>query len=194
MTTKRRSKTKTVKHVGSAHGREAAPAGSAKTRESSPDTMAGIGLLTATVVAMLVLIAIVAAMSNRSTTPKRESVASKPIQASASYEPLAVAVASKKPSSTDAKPAAADSTYVGCLRSEGDGQKLVLTEVGGKDVPQSRNWKTMFVTKKSAKLEVRPAGTLALRQHVGQTVQVSGRRVDDRIAARSVKVVGATCS
>jgi hypothetical protein len=177
MTTKRRSKTKAVKHT-------------AKTRESSHDTMAGIGLLAATVVAMLVVIAIVAAMSNRSTPAKRESAPSKTIQASASYEPLAVA---SKPSSTDAKPAA-DSTYVGCLRSEGDGQKLVLTEVGGKDVPQSRNWKTMFVTKKSAKLEVRPAGTLSLRQHVGQTVQVSGRRVDDRIAARSVKVVGATCS
>jgi hypothetical protein len=155
--------------------------------------MAGIGVLTATVVAMLAVIAIVAAMSNRSTPAKRESGPSKTIQASASYEPLAVAVASKKPSSTDAKPAA-DSTYVGCLRSEGDGQKLVLTEVGGKDVPQSRNWKTMFVTKKSAKLEVRPAGTLALRQHVGQTVQVRGSRVDGRIAARSVKVVGTTCS
>jgi hypothetical protein len=181
MTTKRRSKTKAVKHP-------------AKTRESSHDTMAGIGLLAATVVAMLVVIAIVAAMSNRSTTAKRESGSSKTIQASASYEPLAVA---SKPSRTDprtdAKPVA-ESTYVGCLRSEEDGRKLVLTEVGGRDVPQSRNWKTMFVTKKAAKLEVRPAGTLALRQHVGQTVQVSGRRVDDRLAARSVKVVGTTCS
>jgi hypothetical protein len=177
MTTKRRSKTKVVKHP-------------AKTRESSHDTMAGIGLLAATVVAMLVVIAIVAAMSNRSTTAKRESGPSKTIQASGSYEPLAVA---SKPSRTDAKPVA-DSTYVGCLRSEEDGRKLVLTEVGGRDVPQSRNWKTMFVTKRAAKLEVRPAGTLALRQHVGQTVQVSGRRVDDRLAARSVKVVGTTCS
>ena len=190
MTTKRRSKTKTVKHVGSLRSREAAPSGSTKTRESSHDTMAGIGLLTATVVAMLAVIAIVAAMSNRSTTLKRESAPSKTIQASASYEPLAVA---SKPSRTDAKPAL-DSTYVGCLRSEDDGRRLVLTEVGGANVPQSRNWKTMFVTKKSGKLEVRPAGTLALRQHVGQTVQVSGRRVDDRLAARSIKVVGSTCS
>jgi hypothetical protein len=190
MTTKRRSKTKAVKHVGSARIRGAAPSGPAKTRESSPDTMAGIGMITATVVAMLAVIAIVAAMSNRSTAPKREAGPSKTIQASASYEPIAIA---SKPSRTDAKPVP-DKTYVGCLRSENDGQKLVLTEVGGKDVPQSRNWKTMFVTKKSAKLEVRPAGTLALRQHVGQTVQVSGSRVDDRLAARTVKVVGTTCS
>ena len=190
MTTKRRSKTKTVNHVGSLRSREAAPSGSTKTRESSRDTMAGIGLLTATVIAMLAVIAIVAAMSNRSATPKGESAPSKTIQASASYEPLAVA---STPSRTEAKPAP-DSTYVGCLRSEDDGRKLVLTEVGGADVPQSRNWKTMFVTKKRAKLEVRPATTLALRQHVGQTVQVSGRRVDDRLAARSVKVVGSTCS
>jgi hypothetical protein len=190
MTTKRRSKTKADKHVGSLRNREAASSGPAKTRESSHDTMAGIGLLTATVVAMLAVIAIVAAMSNRSTTAKRESGPSKTIQASASSEPLAVA---PKPSPTGAKPVP-DATYVGCLRSEDDGRKLVLTEVGGRDVPQSRNWKTMFVTKKAAKLEVRPASTLALRQHVGQTVQVSGRRVDDRLAARSVKVVGTTCS
>lgn len=102
----------------------------------------------------------------------------------------------------DRKPAAASqraskssdtATYVGCLRTENDGKKYVLTEVGGPDAPKSRSWKTAFVTKKASKLEVVAPG-LRLRDQVGQTVQVTGRRSEKVIRAEKIRVVGSTCS
>jgi hypothetical protein len=80
---------------------------------------------------------------------------------------------------------------VGCLRE--DDAKFVLTEIGGPDAPKSRNWKTGFITKKAGKLEVMSAGTLRLSPYVNQTVQITGKRTDNALAARSLKVVGATC-
>jgi hypothetical protein len=81
---------------------------------------------------------------------------------------------------------------VGCLRE--DNGKFVMTEIGGPDAPKSRNWKTMFVTKKAGKFEIAPVGSLRLSPYVNQTVQVTGKRNDKMFAARSLKVVGSTCN
>lgn len=90
--------------------------------------------------------------------------------------------------------AASDVTYIGCLRVEDDGKRFMLTEVGGKDAPKARSWKTAFITKKAGKLRIVTAEPrLKLRDHVGRTVQITGRRQDKELRARTIKVVGATC-
>jgi hypothetical protein len=129
--------------------------------------------------------AIVVDASDQSRPPAVASVATSPSAAALGDGSVSTAVLPKA--------ATPDTTYVGCLRAEDDGRKFVLTEVGGPNAPRSRNWKTMFVTKKSGKLDVTPAGNLRLRPHVDQTVQLTGKRTEKTFAARSIKVVGATC-
>jgi hypothetical protein len=83
-------------------------------------------------------------------------------------------------------------TYVGCLRAENGGKKFVLTDVTGPDAPKARSWKTGFLTKRRAKLQIVAPG-LPLRDHVGRLVQVTGRRSDKVLRARALKVVASTC-
>lgn len=155
-----------------------------KSKQVSRGAYVKIRLLSAAALVLCAVMAIVVDAADPQSTPTMAS-ASTP-SAEASYVSTSIAAV--------AKATTPDSTYVGCLRAEDDGKKFVLTEVGGPDAPRSRNWKTMFVTKKSGKLEVTPVGTLKLRSHVGQTVQVTGKRSEKAFSARSVKVVGSTCS
>ncbi|MGH9313350.1 MAG: hypothetical protein ACRD09_03960 [Vicinamibacterales bacterium] len=155
-----------------------------KTQQVSRGAYVKIRLLAAAALVLCAVMAIVVDAADPQSTPTMAS-ASKP-SAETSYVSTSIAAV--------AKATTPDSTYVGCLRAEDDGKKFVLTEVGGPDAPRSRNWKTMFVTKKSGKLEVTPVGTLKLRSHVDQTVQVTGKRSEKAFSARSVKVVGSTCT
>jgi hypothetical protein len=156
-----------------------------KSKQVSKKTYARIRLLAAGALVFLAVMAIVVDASDQSKTKPVASVSTSS-SSSSSVAPIA-----QRPAAAASKPTP-DSTYVGCLR-EDDG-KFVMTEIGGPDAPKSRNWKTMFVTKKSGKLEVTPVGTLRLSPHVNQTVQVTGKRNDKMFAARSVKVIGSTCN
>jgi hypothetical protein len=83
--------------------------------------------------------------------------------------------------------------YVGCLR--GDYGSFHLTEVGGPDVPETRTWRTLYMTK-VRELEVIPSGgrvDLDLQPHVGTTVRITGEREGNTLRARSVTFVGSTC-
>jgi hypothetical protein len=81
-------------------------------------------------------------------------------------------------------------SYVGCLR--GDYGSFELTEVGGPDVPETRNWRTFYVTK-MRELQVVPSGRVDLQTHVGTTVRITGDRDGDTLHARSITFVGSTC-
>lgn len=163
----------------------------AKSQPMSKGTIMRIRLLSAAALITLAVMAIVVDAADQS-TPKRvastSTASSSAVSASETAAPM--------PNSPDSKALARipDSTYVGCLRVEDDGRKFVLTEVGGKDAPKSRSWKTAFITKKSGKLDVTPAGTMKLGQHVGKTVQITGKRIDNDFTARSLKVIGSTCN
>jgi hypothetical protein len=158
-----------------------------KSKQVSKKTYARIRLLAAAALVFCAVMAIVVDASDQSKARTVASASTRPASASSST----VAPAAGKPAAA-ASQAIPDSTYVGCLR-EDDG-KFVLTEIGGPDVPKSRNWKTMFVTTKAGKLEVASAGTLRLSPHVDKTVQITGKRSDKMFAARSLKVIGATCN
>jgi hypothetical protein len=81
-------------------------------------------------------------------------------------------------------------SYIGCLR--GEYGSFMLTEVGGPDVPETRDWRTLFMTK-VRELEVIPSGRVDLLPHVGTTVRITGDRDGTTLNARSVRFVGATC-
>jgi hypothetical protein len=80
--------------------------------------------------------------------------------------------------------------YVGCLR--GDYGSFELTEVGGPDVPDTRNWRTLYMTT-VRELDVVPSGRVDLQAHVGTTVRITGDRNGNTLHARSVQFVGSTC-
>ena len=153
-----------------------------KSKQVSKKTYARIRLLSAAALVFCAVMAIVVDASDQSKA--KPAATASTASSSSSVAPIRPAAAASKPTP--------DSTYVGCLRQD-DG-KYVMTEIGGPDAPKSRNWKTMFVTKKSGKLEVAPVGTLRLSPYVNQTVQVTGKRNEKTFAARSLKVIGSTCN
>ncbi|MGH9200486.1 MAG: hypothetical protein ACRD2A_04530 [Vicinamibacterales bacterium] len=89
--------------------------------------------------------------------------------------------------STQGKP----STYLGCLRAQDNGT-FMLTEVGGPDVPESRSWRSLYMTKTRV-LELDAASGLSMREHVGHTMRVTGHRDGKTLRAESMTFVGATC-
>jgi hypothetical protein len=155
-----------------------------KSKQVSKNAYARIRVLSAAALVFMAVMAIVVDASDQSTAKSSAAVVE-------SLSALSSAPMAQRSTAAGSKPVP-DSTFLGCLR-EDDG-KFVLTEIGGPDAPKSRNWKTMFVTKKGGKLEVRSVGTLRLSPHVDKTVQVTGKRSDKVFAARSLKVIGATCN
>jgi len=121
----------------------------------------------------------------------------------------------KKPAATTKKPAQAASvestpaatltvavdrsapvTISGCL--EFDAATFWLTGptgVAGLDVPKSRSWKSGFLRKRSAPIEVVEAvRTLRLPTFVGHRVAATGTLVDRELRVRSVQQVADSCS
>jgi hypothetical protein len=93
---------------------------------------------------------------------------------------------SQRASADQGKP----SSYVGCLR--GESGSFELTEVGGPDVQETRNWRTLYLTRVRV-LHVTASGRTDLQPHVGTTVRITGEREGNTLQARSVAFVGATC-
>jgi hypothetical protein len=83
------------------------------------------------------------------------------------------------------------STYIGCLR--GDDGSFMLTEVGGPNVPETRSWQSLYMSKERL-LEVQPTHhNLKLQESVGHTVKMTGTAEGKTLLVRSMTVVGATC-
>lgn len=97
-----------------------------------------------------------------------------------------IAASSQRAASDQGRP----SNYIGCLR--GEYGSFQLTEVGGPDVPETRNWRTLYLTTMRV-LQVTPSGRIDLQPHVGTTVRINGERDGDTLHARSVTFIGATC-
>jgi hypothetical protein len=80
-------------------------------------------------------------------------------------------------------------TVTGCLeRNEGG---FRMKETAGADAPKARSWKSGFLKKGAATLDVvDPARTLQLADHVGRRVSVTGTLLDRELRARSVRRLG----
>ena len=81
-------------------------------------------------------------------------------------------------------------TVTGCLERTDDGFRM--KETSGADAPKSRSWKSGFLKKGSAAVDVVDSTrSLQLADHVGRRVSVTGTLVDREMRARSLRRVGA---
>jgi hypothetical protein len=84
----------------------------------------------------------------------------------------------------------ASATISGCLES--DEGTFRLTDASGANAPTARNWKSGFLKKRPAHIELADGvGTLNLRSHVGRRVAATGTLADRVMRVDSVRVVGA---
>jgi hypothetical protein len=83
-------------------------------------------------------------------------------------------------------------TITGCLERDAETFRLVKTT--GADAPKSRNWKSGFLKKRPASIDVvDTANKLQLPNQVGQRVSVMGVLVDREMQARSLQRVAGSC-
>ena len=84
-------------------------------------------------------------------------------------------------------------TITGCL--ERDNDTFRLKDTTGADAPKARSWKSGFLKKGAASIEiVDAANRLKLSNHIGQRVSVTGMLLDREMQARSLQLVGASCN
>jgi hypothetical protein len=84
-------------------------------------------------------------------------------------------------------------TITGCL--ERDDKTFRLKDALGEDAPKSRSWKSGFLKRSPASMEIVDVShSLKLPSHVGQRVSVTGVIVDREIQVRSLKRVAASCN
>jgi hypothetical protein len=83
-------------------------------------------------------------------------------------------------------------TITGCL--ERSDATFRLKETEGDDVPRSRSWKSGFLKKSPASIQVVDAANrLKLPAHVGQRITVTGTLIDRELRGRSLRTVTASC-
>ena len=83
-------------------------------------------------------------------------------------------------------------TIFGCLQQSNS--VFRLTDTDGIDAPKSRSWKTAFLKKGAASIEVTdPGNRNRLASHVGQRLSVTGTLVDRQMQVRTIRRISASC-
>jgi hypothetical protein len=171
-----------------------------KTPEKAPDRMAApFGRTTTLIVAACVVAGgiLIAARQQvqplLTTTPRQDAVAAPEVRSglvATSHAPAVTASASPSaamPSAAKAAPV----TITGCVELDNDTFRLKDTE--GADAPKSRSWKSGFIKKGQAKIELVAVPGANLASQVGRRVSVTGTLDDREMQVRSVRRVAASC-
>ena len=83
-------------------------------------------------------------------------------------------------------------TITGCL--ERDDNDFRLTDTSGAHAPKARSWKTGFLKKRSASLDVvDPSRKIKLKDHVGHRDALTGTLQDGELRVQSVRHLAASC-
>jgi hypothetical protein len=86
-------------------------------------------------------------------------------------------------------------TITGCLEASGNGDGFRLTDTEGANAPKARSWRTGFLKKRSAAVDlVGVPDVAALHRQVGQRIAVSGVQTNRDLRVSSVRVVSASCN
>ena len=137
--------------------------------------------------------ATVARVDSTETTERRPEIATLPVappSPSTSQAPSTSPTPAVEPVS-DAKVARV--TIEGCL--ERDDDTFRLTDTTGTNAPTARSWKSGFLKKRPAAIEVRDAvKRVNLASHVGQRVSVTGTLVDRQMRVGSLQPISLSCS
>ena len=133
---------------------------------------------------------------NRSTRPAPAAL--RIATTSDTREPIAPSTSTAKSSARQAagQQAAvpqAPVTITGCL--EQDDETFRLKNTTGEQAPKARSWKSGFLKKNPASIEVVDASNrMQLPSHVGQRVVVTGMLVDREMQVRSLRRVATSCN
>jgi hypothetical protein len=83
-------------------------------------------------------------------------------------------------------------TITGCLERDADTYRL--KDTAGADAPKSRSWKSGFLKKSAATIEVIDAtNRLRLSNYVGRRVSVTGMLLDQEMQGRSLRRIAESC-
>jgi hypothetical protein len=123
------------------------------------------------------------------TTPSQDVVLAP--EAPASHAAAPKMAATTGAASSSAAASAAPVTITGCLEVDKDGFRLKDTT--GADAPKSRSWKSGFLKKGQAKIELVAAPGTNLATQVGRRVSVTGTLDDRQMEVRSVRRMSASC-
>jgi ribonuclease E len=97
--------------------------------------------------------------------------------------------------STTETAALAHVTITGCLEISTDEDRFRLTDTDGASAPKSRSWRTGFLKKRSAPVDlVGPSDTLALQKQVGKRVAATGVLMSRELKVTSVRTVSPSCN
>ena len=179
----------------------------ARSRKKSKTPTWSVGAGTMLVAAMFVTGAVIV-IAARELTPAPRAVAvdtsSESVAATESSKPApssmtdaAASVTAKAPETDTLETKGtvgrtAPVTIFGCLQRTDT--TFRLTDTDGVDAPKSRSWKTAFLKKGAASIEVTdPGNRLHLAGHVGQRLSVTGTLVDREMQVRSIRRISASC-
>ena len=195
---------KTTRAKAPAASKKSADSASVKRPMWSQSQMAGAGVVAAAIIITIAAIAIGAHETVTGSEAVTSEVAAPAVTAQSSSKKAPVVQASSVESgvtvttATESTPVktsgakAVAATVAGCLQRSDETFKL--TDADGVDVPKARSWKTGFLKKGAATLEVVDPGNHAkLANHVGRRVSVTGMLTDRQMQVRSVRRISATC-
>jgi hypothetical protein len=152
------------------------------------------------VVALAILVMAVpfATQERSATTAGKQTVAerqTKPVPVAREPKPATRSAPAVPAEESKPEAVAAASTLVtitGCL--ERSDETFRLKETSGDDAPRARSWKTAFLKKRSASIEVVDApNRLKMSSYVGQRVSLTGTLVDREMHARVLQPVAGSC-
>jgi hypothetical protein len=134
--------------------------------------------------------------TKKAAAPKKSAESDlKPAEPVASPQKLAVtslSLSSTAAATPDVEVSTALVTISGCLVSDDDGFRL--KDTSGVEAPKSRSWKSGFLKKHSASVDViDPGHTLNLAGHVGQRVSATGTLNNREMRAQSLQSVSPSC-
>lgn len=85
-------------------------------------------------------------------------------------------------------------TLSGCLEATVDGDEFRLTEIESTDAPKARSWRSGFLKKRSAPVElVELSDRAGLRKYVGHRVVATGLLTGRELRVRSFQSAGTSC-
>ncbi len=135
-----------------------------------------------------------AAAPSTALSPVVELHGAAPSDARRSASTPAVAIAPESAAPASGTNALTQVTITGCLEPGANSGRFRLTDTEGANAPKSRSWRSGFLKKHSAAVDlVGVPDVSALRQQVGQRVAVTGVQTDRELKVHSVRVISTSC-
>ena len=192
---------KSTRSKVSVTSKKSAAASRASSKKSKQPFSAGTMLIAAMCVASAVIAIAahemtpaprIASTESRSAEVPDVPIEPKPTATTMRSDDSAAAAISAADEAKTASASSAPVTIFGCLEHSNDTYRL--TDTDGADAPKARSWKTGFLKKGSASVEVVDPGNRAhLSSQVGHRVGVTGTLSDRQLQVRAIRKISSSC-